>query len=51
MAEEKKQKYKVSGGNIKFNGTWYKPDDTIELTAKEKKQVLGTKTHIKLSAF
>lgn len=50
MAEEKEKraKYVVGGGNIKFNGKWYKPGETIELTANEKKQVLTTKTHIKL---
>lgn len=49
MAEEKKAVYKVEGGNIKFKKTWYKPQDTIELTANEKKQILGKKTHIKLT--
>ena len=49
MAEEKKAVYKVEGGNIKFNKIWYKPRDTIELTANEKKQVMGSNTHIKLT--
>ena len=49
MPEEKKQNYTVSNGNLKFNGKWYKPQQTIELTANEKKQILGTNTHIKLT--
>lgn len=43
-----KQKYTVSGGNIKFAGKWYKPKDTIELTATEKKQIFAI-AHIKLT--
>lgn len=51
MPEEKKvkAKYVVSGGSLKFNKKWYKPNETIELTAEEKKQILGDKTHIKLT--
>jgi hypothetical protein len=44
-----KQKYTVSGGNIKFDGKWYKPQDTIELTANDKKQIAATASHIKLT--
>lgn len=49
MPEEKKTTYVVNGGNLKFNGKWYKPNDTIELTANLKKQILGTNPHIKLT--
>lgn len=49
MPEEKKTKYVVSGGNLKFKGKWFNPQDTIELTASEKKNISGTHTHIKLT--
>lgn len=49
MPEEKKTKYVVSGGSLKVNGIWYNPQDTIDLTANEKRLIMGNKTHIKLT--
>jgi hypothetical protein len=42
MAEEKKKqeekkpvKYKVTGGNVKYKGTWYKEGKNIQLMEEE----------------
>ena len=49
MPNEPNQKYTVSGGSIKFEKKWYKPNANIELTANQKKQISDTATHIKLT--